>query len=104
MILPLILRLPFSIIDATLFTAIRYFPTGLSPQASRFFIFWGFHILFSQCGVGMFRLISALGRTFEVANSYGNLAVILQMIVSGFVMVKGDIPDWWIWVSGGLRI
>lgn len=49
----------------------------------------------------MFRFISALGRTFEVANSYGNLAVILQMIVSGFVMAKPNIPDWWIWVSGG---
>ena len=49
----------------------------------------------------MFRFISALGRTFEVANSYGNLAVILQLIVSGYVMAKPNIPDWWIWVSGG---
>ena len=54
---------------------------GLAPTASRFFIFWGFHILFSQTGVSMFRFIAALGRTFEVANSYGNLAVILQMIL-----------------------
>jgi len=54
---------------------------GLAPSASRFFIFWGFHILFSQTGVAMFRFIAALGRTFEVANSYGNLAVILQMIL-----------------------
>ena len=50
-----IMRLPFSVIDATLFTAIMYFPTGLAPAASRFFIFWGFHILFSQvqqkCGI-----------------------------------------------------
>jgi ABC-type multidrug transport system permease subunit len=94
-----ILRLPFSIIDATLFTAIMYFPTGLAPQASRFFIFWGFHILFSQTAVGMFRFIAALGRTFEVANSYGNLVVILQMILSGFVMTRTSIHDWWIWVS-----
>ena len=43
-----LLRLPFSLLDATIFTAIMYFPTGLAPQASRFFIFWGFHILFSQ--------------------------------------------------------
>ena len=94
-----VLRLPFSILDATLFTAVMYFPTGLAPSASRFFIFWGFHILFSQTGVAMFRFISALGRTFEVANSYGNLAVILQMILSGFVMVKSSIHPWWIRVS-----
>ncbi|GAX74480.1 hypothetical protein CEUSTIGMA_g1929.t1 [Chlamydomonas eustigma] len=93
-----VLRLPFSLVDATLFTLIIYFPTGLAPSAGRFFIFWGFHILFSQCAVGMFRFISAVGRTFEVANSYGNLAVILQMILSGFVMTKNTIHPWWIWM------
>lgn len=73
--------------------------SGLAPSASRFFIFWGFFILSSQVAVGMFRFLAALGRTFEVANSYGNLAVILNMILSGFVMTKNTIPDWWIWVS-----
>ena len=67
-----------------------------TSQTSRYPLF--------QCGVGMFRLISALGRTFEVANSYGNLAVILQMILSGFVMTKTAIHPWWIWVSGSVWI
>lgn len=93
-----VMRLPFSLLDATLFSVIMYFPTGLALQASKFFIFWGFHILFSQVGVTMFRFIGALGRTFEVANSYGNLAVILQMILSGFVMSKSLIKDWWVWL------
>ena len=45
-----ILRIPFSLVDATIFTLIVYFPTGLAPTASRFFIFWGFFILSSQVG------------------------------------------------------
>ena len=49
----------------------------------------------------MFRFLAALGRTFEVANSYGNLAVILNMILSGFVMSKDNIHPWWIWVRSG---
>jgi ABC-type multidrug transport system ATPase subunit len=93
-----VMRLPFSLLDATLFSCIMYFPTGLALQPSKFFIFWTFHILFSQVGVTMFRFVGALGRTFEVANSYGNLVVILQMILSGFVMSKALIPNWWVWM------
>lgn len=91
-----VMRFPFSVLDATLFSIIMYFPTGLALSPGRFFIFWGLHILFSQTAVTMFRFIGALGRTFEVANSYGNLAVILQMILSGFVMNKGLIKNWWV--------
>lgn len=43
-----ILRLPFSMIDATLFSITIYWLTGLAPNVNRFFFFWGFHILFSQ--------------------------------------------------------
>ena len=56
---------------------------------------------FPKVAVGMFRFLAALGRTFEVANSYGNLAVILNMILSGFVMSKDNIHPWWIWVRSG---
>ena len=43
-----ILRIPFSLVDATIYTLIVYFPTGLAPTPGRFFIFWGFFILSSQ--------------------------------------------------------
>lgn len=47
-----ILRLPFSMIDATLFSITIYWLTGLAPNVNRFFFFWGFHILFSQVRQG----------------------------------------------------
>ena len=48
-----ILRLPFSMIDATLFSITIYWLTGLAPNVNRFFFFWGFHILFSQVRLGL---------------------------------------------------
>ena len=60
-----VMRLPFSLLDATLFSVIMYFPTGLALTPGRFFVFWVFHILFSQCGVTMFRFIGALGERDE---------------------------------------
>ena len=56
----------------------------------------------------MFRFIAALGRTFEVANSYGNLAVILQMILvrtrGGGQCPSGDVQKYMMGIQCRVKI
>ena len=42
--------------------------------------------LVHQMGVGMFRLMGAIGRTLVIATSMGSLAVLIIVTMSGFVL------------------
>ena len=52
----------------------------------RFFTFWCIMFLVHQMGVGMFRLMGAVGRTLVIATSMGSLAVLIIVTMSGFVL------------------
>ena len=53
-----------------------------APQAYLF--------LMSQMCIGLFRFLASVARNFDVANSYGSLAMIVLMVMSGFVMARSE--------------
>ena len=54
--------------------------------ARRFFTFWCIMFLVHQMGVGMFRLMGAIGRTLVIATSMGSIAVLIVVTMSGYVV------------------
>uniref|UniRef100_A0A7N0V0C7 ABC transporter domain-containing protein n=1 Tax=Kalanchoe fedtschenkoi TaxID=63787 RepID=A0A7N0V0C7_KALFE len=92
-----LLSFPMTIIDSTIFVGVTYYSVGLAPEASRFFKNLLLVFLIQQMGGGLFRLIAGICRTDTVANTGGSLTLLLLFLLGGFTIVRGDIPDWWIW-------
>jgi ABC-type multidrug transport system permease subunit len=70
----------------------------LAPSAYRFFIFFGYMVLMSQMALALFRVIGALTRNFDIANSYGSTALVVLLLLAGFILNKNHIHPWWIWL------
>eukprot|EP00898_Chlorokybus_atmophyticus_P004211 jgi/Chlat1/4791/Chrsp31S04779 len=92
-----ILRIPYSIVEALLWSCIVYWVVGLTPDAGRFFLFVALGFLLHQMAIGLFRFIGAVARTLVVANTLGSLGLLVVFVLGGFVLAKPDIPPWWIW-------
>lgn len=54
-------------------------------------------VLMSQMALSLFRALAALARNYDTANSFGSTALIIVLILSGFILAKGRIHPWWIW-------
>ncbi|KAL0029477.1 hypothetical protein WJX77_010449 [Trebouxia sp. C0004] len=92
-----ILRLPVSFVESLIWTVITYYPVGLAPQASRFFMSWLLLFLVHNMAISIFRAIGAIARNIVVANACGAMMLMVLLMLGGFVLPRGQIHGWWIW-------
>eukprot|EP00208_Stichococcus_sp_RCC1054_P006723 CAMPEP_0206141786 /NCGR_PEP_ID=MMETSP1473-20131121/14100_1 /ASSEMBLY_ACC=CAM_ASM_001109 /TAXON_ID=1461547 /ORGANISM="Stichococcus sp, Strain RCC1054" /LENGTH=1124 /DNA_ID=CAMNT_0053536477 /DNA_START=231 /DNA_END=3601 /DNA_ORIENTATION=+ len=92
-----IIRIPYSLLCATLWSVITYYPVGLAPEASRFFFFLFMLFLLHSMGIAMFRCIASICRNETVASTGGSFFFLVLLLLGGFLLARGDIPGWWIW-------
>ncbi|KAH0772358.1 hypothetical protein KY290_016339 [Solanum tuberosum] len=92
-----ILQLPYSIIEAVVWSCVVYWTVGFAPGAGRFFRYM--FLLFSvhQMGMGLFRLIASISRDIIIANTYGSAALLITFSLGGFILPKEMIKPWWVW-------
>ncbi|KAL4188327.1 hypothetical protein AMTRI_Chr08g159510 [Amborella trichopoda] len=92
-----ILRVPYSIVEALIWSCVVYYTVGFAPEGGRFFRFM--FILFSvhQMALGLFRTIGAIGRDMVVTNTYGSFALLIVFLLGGFILPRDTIKPWWIW-------
>jgi hypothetical protein len=57
-----IMRIPYSFVEAMIWSLICYFSIGLAPEANLFFRYFLLLFLMHQMGIGLFRTIGAIGR------------------------------------------
>ncbi len=100
---PVLLRIPFSIVDGLIWSLLVYWTCGMAPSAYRFFIFYAYMVLMSQMALALFRMVGALSRNYDIANSYGSTALIMLLLLSGFILTKNSIHPWWIWAFWWVR-
>ncbi|KAL4419611.1 hypothetical protein ABPG77_001665 [Micractinium sp. CCAP 211/92] len=89
-------RIPYSFLEATIWTMLVYWIVGFSPNV-RFLMFWFQLFLINIWSVGLFQLIAAVCRDDTIATSVGSLFLLLFINLTGFVLNKSNIPPWWIW-------
>ncbi|XP_073062087.1 ABC transporter G family member 31 isoform X2 [Primulina eburnea] len=92
-----ILRVPYSVIEAVVWSCIVYYSVGFAPGAGRFFRYM--FLLFSvhQMALGLFRTMACLARDMIIANTFGSAALLIVFLLGGFILPKGMIKPWWVW-------
>ncbi|KAL3690439.1 hypothetical protein R1sor_016748 [Riccia sorocarpa] len=92
-----ILSIPVSLYEATIWVVLTYYPIGFAPAASRFFrqllLFFSLHNMASSC----LRFIASVARDPAIGNSGGTAVLFLLLIIGGFFLRRPEVNPWWIW-------
>ncbi|CAK7348518.1 unnamed protein product [Dovyalis caffra] len=92
-----ILKIPFSLLDAFLWTALTYYGIGFSPEPERFFYQFFLLFLVHQMSISMFRFIASMVPNPSIASTYGLLALLIMFLFGGFVIKQPSLPPWLRW-------
>ncbi|KAE8039264.1 hypothetical protein FH972_011692 [Carpinus fangiana] len=92
-----ILRVPYSILEAVVWSCVVYYTVGFAPSAGRFFRFM--FLLFSvhQMALGLFRSMAAVARDMVLANTFGSAALLVIFLLGGFIIPKSMMKPWYVW-------
>ncbi|EEE56847.1 hypothetical protein OsJ_06460 [Oryza sativa Japonica Group] len=93
----ILIKVPVSLVEATVWVVITYYVMGFAPAAGRFFrqflAFFVTHLM----AMALFRFLGAILQTMVIAISFGMLVLLIVFVFGGFVIRKNDIRPWWIW-------
>ncbi|CAM0876435.1 unnamed protein product [Alopecurus aequalis] len=92
-----ILKIPISCVEVAITVFLGYYVIGFDPDVGRLFKQYLLLLLVNQMAAGLFRFIAALGRTMVVANTLASFALLVLLVLSGFVLSHHDVKKWWIW-------
>ncbi|KAL5582398.1 hypothetical protein UlMin_014840 [Ulmus minor] len=92
-----LLKIPSSLLDAFLWTALTYYVIGYSPEPERFFKQFLLLFLVHQVSTSLFRLIASVVRTPSVAATCGLFSLIVIFLFGGFIIPKPSLPAWLEW-------
>lgn len=92
-----LLTIPISIIESVIWVAVTYYAIGFDPQITRclrqLLLYFSLH----QMSIALFRMMASLGRNLVIANTFGSFAMLVVMVLGGFILSRDSIPKWWIW-------
>ncbi|XP_010473961.1 PREDICTED: ABC transporter G family member 31-like [Camelina sativa] len=92
-----LLRVPYSVLEAVVWTCVVYYSVGLAPSPGRFFRYMLLLFSVHQMALGLFRMMASLARDMVIANTFGSAAILIVFLLGGFVIPKADIKPWWVW-------
>ncbi|KAL0338599.1 UNVERIFIED_CONTAM: ABC transporter G family member 39 [Sesamum angustifolium] len=92
-----ILGVPLSFLESAIWIILTYYTIGFAPAANRFFR--QFLTLFSihNMATGLFRFISAVGRTQVVASTFATFTSLVVLVLGGYMVSKDDLEPWLKW-------
>eukprot|EP00253_Pinus_taeda_P036218 PITA_36218 len=92
-----VMRIPMSLLESVLWITITYYTIGFAPNPQRFFRQFVLLFIVHQMSLGLFRFIAAVGRNRIMANTFGSFAILIILVLGGFIISRDDIKGWWIW-------
>ncbi|XP_024930413.3 pleiotropic drug resistance protein 1 isoform X2 [Ziziphus jujuba] len=92
-----ILKTPISFVEAAIWVSMTYYVIGFDPSAQRFFRQYLIILCINQMASGLFRMMAAVGRNVIVSGTIGSFALLVVMVLGGFVISREDIQTWWLW-------
>ncbi|KAG0463902.1 hypothetical protein HPP92_019971 [Vanilla planifolia] len=92
-----LLSIPTSLMESAIWVAATYYVIGFDPHINRFFSQFLLLFFLHQMSLALFRVMASLGRNMIVSNTFGSFAMLVVMILGGFIISRDSIPKWWIW-------
>ncbi|XVF32975.1 hypothetical protein REPUB_Repub17cG0128800 [Reevesia pubescens] len=92
-----VLKIPFSFLDAFLWTSLVYYAIGYSPEPERFFRQLFLLFLLHQVAISIYRFIAAIFQKPSVAAIFGQFSLIVTALFSGFIIPQPSMPSWIKW-------
>ncbi|XP_020533622.1 ABC transporter G family member 31 isoform X2 [Jatropha curcas] len=92
-----ILRIPYSAVEAFVWSCVVYYTVGFAPSVGRFFRFLFLLFTVHQMALGLFRMMASIARDMVIANTFGSASLLIIFLLGGFIIPKDSIKPWWIW-------
>ncbi|WCJ20350.1 ABC transporter G family member 39 [Euphorbia peplus] len=92
-----ILRIPISVAEVAMWVSMAYYVIGFDPSFTRFLKQLLLLLCTSQMASGLFRLVAVTGRNVVVASTFGSFALLIVVVMGGFVISRNDVKPWWKW-------
>ncbi|WOG90844.1 hypothetical protein DCAR_0310090 [Daucus carota subsp. sativus] len=92
-----ILRVPYSVVEALVWSCIVYYSVGFAPGAGRFFRYMFLLFTVHQMALGLFRSVASIARDMIIANTFASAGLLVIFLLGGFIIPKDIIKPWWIW-------
>lgn len=86
----LLLRLPFSVLDAVLYSALLYNLLGLAPGLGHWAVFVAYFVALHQTALSAFRAAAATGRSYAAANNIGATVLLLLLLLGGYILTPSE--------------
>ncbi|KAJ1259983.1 hypothetical protein BS78_10G197300 [Paspalum vaginatum] len=92
-----ILKIPITFLEVGGFVCITYYAIGFDPDVVRFFKQYLLFLAANQMAAALFRFIAGAARNMIVAYVFGSFAILVVMLLGGFVLSRDNMNKWWIW-------
>ncbi|KAF3334923.1 pleiotropic drug resistance protein 3-like isoform X3 [Carex littledalei] len=92
-----ILKIPISFIEVGVWVFTIYYVIGFDPNVARLFKQYLILLGVNQMSSALFRLIGGIARNMIVANTFGSFALLIIMVLGGFILSRENIKKWWKW-------
>ncbi|KAJ6874525.1 pleiotropic drug resistance protein 3-like isoform X2 [Populus alba x Populus x berolinensis] len=92
-----ILKVPVSLLEAFVWTALTYYVIGYSPEFGRFLRQFLLLFLVHLTSTSMFRFVASVFQTVVASTAAGSLAILVASVFGGFVIAKPAMPVWLAW-------
>lgn len=90
--------IPILLFQASQFSLVIYFMTGLRVEAGAFFTFWTIVYTLAMTMTALFRAIGAAFSTFDDATKFSGFWFAAVVIYTGFFIPKTEMHPWFVWI------
>ncbi|PNT75620.1 ABC transporter G family member 36 isoform X4 [Brachypodium distachyon] len=92
-----ILKIPITFVEVGGFVFVTYYVIGFDPDVIRLFKQYLLFLAANQMASSLFRFIAGAARNMIVAYVFGSFALLVFMLLGGFVLSRDSVTKWWIW-------
>ncbi|KAF3334921.1 pleiotropic drug resistance protein 3-like isoform X1 [Carex littledalei] len=92
-----IVKIPIAFIEVFIWVFMTYYVIGFDPNVGRLFKQYILLLITNQMAGGLFRFMGGLARNMVVSNTFGSFAMLLMIVLGGFLLTRDSIKKWWVW-------
>ncbi|KAL1334319.1 hypothetical protein HN51_063249 [Arachis hypogaea] len=92
-----LIKIPFSFLDAIVWTSVTYYVIGYSPEITRFLRQFILLVALHMSSTSMCRFLAGVFKTDVAATTVGSLVLVLMFLFGGFILPRPSLPWWLRW-------